>query len=58
MSPPKSSNPNGTYYDYIFTSGRLRVSEWETAMTLNSDGTYKGVIPSDHHLLRATVWLP
>lgn len=58
VSPPKSSNPNGTYYDYIFTSGRLRVSEWETAMTLNSDGTYKGVIPSDHHLLRATVWLP
>ena len=58
LSPPKSSNPNGTYYDYIFTSGPLRVSEWETAMTLNADGTYRGVIPSDHHLLRATVWLP
>lgn len=58
LSPPKSSNPNGTYYDYIFTSGAFRVSEWETAMTLNPDGTYKGVIPSDHHLLRASVWLP
>ena len=58
LNPPRSSNPNGTYYDYIFTSGAFRVSEWETAMTLNADGTYKGVIPSDHHLLRASVWLP
>jgi hypothetical protein len=36
----------------------MRVSEWETAMTLNPDGSYAGIIPSDHHLLRATVWLP
>ena len=58
LSPPKSSYPNGSYYDYILTSGPFRVSEWETAMTLKSDGTYAGVIPSDHHLIRATVWLP
>lgn len=58
LTPPKSSNPNGSYFDYIFTSSQMRVSEWETAMTLNPDGTYKGVIPSDHHLIRATVWLP
>ena len=57
-SPPKSSHPNGSYFDYIFTSSPMRVSEWETAMTLNPDGSYAGIIPSDHHLLRATVWLP
>lgn len=58
LSPPKSSHPNGSYYDYILTFGPMRVSEWETAMKLKSDGTYSGVIPSDHHLIRATVWLP
>lgn len=58
LSPPRSSNPNGSYFDYLFTSGPLRVSEWETAMNLRSDGTWAGVIPSDHHLIRATVWLP
>lgn len=58
LSPPKSSHPNGSYFDYILTSSPMRVSEWETAMSLNPDGTYKGVIPSDHHLIRATVWLP
>ena len=57
-SPPKSSRPNGSYYDYIFTFGPMRVSEWETAMKLKSDGSYSGIVPSDHHLIRATVWLP
>lgn len=58
ITPPKSSNPNGSYFDYIFTSGPFRVSEWETAMKLDAAGNFSGVIPSDHHLIRATVWLP
>lgn len=58
LVPPKSSHANGSYFDYIFTQGPMRVSEWETAMTLTADGTWSGVIPSDHHLVRATVWLP
>lgn len=54
---PKTVYVNGTHLDYIFTSP-MRVSEWENVMDLNDAGEYVGVIPSDHHLLRATVHLP
>ncbi|HET9649831.1 MAG TPA: endonuclease/exonuclease/phosphatase family protein [Microlunatus sp.] len=47
---------NGTYIDYIFTS-KLRVSEFENVANLDSAGRFVGVIPSDHNLMRATVWL-
>lgn len=39
ITPPKSSNPNGSYFDYIFTSGPFRVSEWETAMNRTPPAT-------------------
>ena len=43
--------------DQIFVS-KMRVSEWETVAKLNSSGRWIGTIPSDHNMLRATVYLP
>lgn len=48
---------NGTYIDYIMTTP-MRVSEWETVAKLDADGNFVGRIPTDHNLIRATVWLP
>ncbi len=48
---------NGTYLDYIFVT-RMRVSEWETVVDVDSQGRFVGTIPSDHNMVRATVWLP
>lgn len=53
----RSVNLNGTYTDYIFTSP-MRVSEWETVVDVDADNYFVGVIPSDHNLIRATVYLP
>jgi endonuclease/exonuclease/phosphatase family metal-dependent hydrolase len=53
----RSTNVNGTYTDYIFTSP-MRVSEWETVVKVDANNDFVGVIPSDHNLIRATVWLP
>lgn len=48
---------NGSNPDYIFVSP-MRVSEYETVVKVDSAGRWRGVIPSDHNLIRATVWLP
>ncbi|MBG6181991.1 fibronectin type III domain-containing protein [Arthrobacter sp. CAN_A1] len=48
---------NGTYLDYIFTS-KMRVSEWETVVKVDSNGRFIGTIPSDHNMVRADVDLP
>lgn len=48
---------NGVYVDYILTSP-MRVSAWETVVNVDADNKFIGVIPSDHNLLKATVWLP
>ncbi len=53
----RSGNVNGTYTDYIFTTP-MRVSEWETVVDVDANNNFIGVIPSDHNLIRATVWLP
>jgi endonuclease/exonuclease/phosphatase family metal-dependent hydrolase len=47
----------GSYIDYILTT-RMRVSEWETVARLDKKGNIVGTIPSDHQMIRATVWLP
>ncbi len=47
---------NGTNIDYILTTG-LRVSEFETVAKLDSAGNFVGVIPSDHNMIRATIYL-
>ena len=54
---PRFGYTNGTYLDYIFTTP-MRVSEWETVVRVDSRGRFVGVIPSDHNMIRATVWLP
>ena len=51
------NNINGTYIDYILTTP-MRVSEWETVVNMDGNGNFIGVIPSDHNLIRATLWLP
>jgi len=51
------SHLNGTYLDYILVTP-MRVSEWETVVRVDSRGRFIGTIPSDHNLVRATVWLP
>ncbi len=55
--PPRFAYPNGTYLDYIFVSP-MRVAEWETVVNVDSAGRFIGVIPSDHNLIRASVFLP
>ncbi len=50
--------PNGTYIDYIFTSKKVRVLEWENVARLNAQHGYIGKQASDHNLQRATVVLP
>lgn len=47
----------GSNPDYIFVSP-MRVSEYETVVNVDSSGRWIGTIPSDHNMLRATVWLP
>ncbi len=48
---------NGTYLDYIFVT-KMRVAEWETVVKVDRNGRYIGTIPSDHNMVRATVYLP
>lgn len=47
----------GSNPDYIFVSP-MRVSEYETVVKVGSSGRWIGTIPSDHNMIRATVWLP
>ncbi|MFZ1411174.1 MAG: fibronectin type III domain-containing protein [Micropruina sp.] len=55
--PPASRNINGTHVDYLLTTP-MRVSQWETVVKVDASGQAVGVIPSDHHLIKATVYLP
>jgi endonuclease/exonuclease/phosphatase family metal-dependent hydrolase len=48
---------NGSYIDYMLTTP-MRVSEWETVARLDGNGNFVGTIPSDHNLVRMTVYLP
>ncbi len=52
---PKKPWINGIYLDYIWTSKGIEVPEWETVVDVDKKtGTFKGTIPSDHNMLRAT----
>ena len=46
-----------TLIDHLFVTP-MRVEEWETVARLNSANRFVGTIPSDHAMLRATVYLP
>jgi endonuclease/exonuclease/phosphatase family metal-dependent hydrolase len=48
---------NGSYIDYMLTTP-MRVTAWETVARLDSKGNFVGVIPSDHNMVRMTVYLP
>jgi endonuclease/exonuclease/phosphatase family metal-dependent hydrolase len=48
---------NGSYIDYMLTTP-MRISEWETVANLDSNGNFVGTIPSDHNMVRMTVYLP
>ncbi|MGC3953764.1 MAG: fibronectin type III domain-containing protein [Propionicimonas sp.] len=52
-----TSQVNGVYVDYILTSP-MRVQEWETVVNVDANNRFVGIIPSDHNLIKATVWLP
>ncbi|WP_162891115.1 endonuclease/exonuclease/phosphatase family protein [Aeromicrobium sp. A1-2] len=43
--------------DHIFVSP-MRVLEWETVAKLDGSGRFIGTIPSDHNMIRLTVYLP
>jgi endonuclease/exonuclease/phosphatase family metal-dependent hydrolase len=47
---------NGSYIDYMLTTP-MKVSEWETVARLRGS-RFVGVIPSDHNMVRMTVYLP
>ncbi|MFL6064858.1 MAG: endonuclease/exonuclease/phosphatase family protein [Friedmanniella sp.] len=48
---------NGSYIDYMLTTP-MRISEWETVAALDANDDFVGIIPSDHNLVRMTVYLP
>lgn len=47
----------GSHIDYIFTS-KMRVTEWEQVLNVDSTGIFQGIIPSDHNMIYAKVELP
>ena len=54
-APVKPAWVNGIYIDYIWTSTGIQVPEWETVIDVNpKTGKFRGTIPSDHNMLRAT----
>lgn len=56
-SAMRGNYATGVMLDQIFTS-KMRVSEWQTVVNVNSSGKFVGTIPSDHNMIRATVYLP
>jgi hypothetical protein len=36
----------------------MRVSEYEVVAKLDGSGRFVGTIPSDHNMIRATIYLP
>jgi len=58
-APIGTSDPdgNGIYLDYLFTTP-MRALEFENVVDIDSSGRYRGVVPSDHNMLRLDVVLP
>lgn len=53
-APRRSPAP---FIDHIFVSP-MRVSQWQVVANLDRAGRFIGTIPSDHNLVRATIYLP
>lgn len=47
----------GAHIDYILTAKSIKVLEYKVVMDLKSNGSFSGVIPSDHNMVRATIRL-
>jgi endonuclease/exonuclease/phosphatase family metal-dependent hydrolase len=57
-TPPNNTKyVNGTHIDYILVT-KMRVSEFEVVLKLDSSNKVTGTIPSDHNMVRATIWVP
>ena len=56
-APVKPTWINGIYLDYIWVTEDINVPEWETVVDVDSSGKFKGQIPSDHNMVRATTVL-
>lgn len=57
-SPPRSVYLNGSVIDYIYADDRVRVAEWQTVVDVNAAGRFAAKPPSDHNMVRVTLYLP
>ena len=48
----------GNNIDWVFASNELAVPEWKVVARFDKQLRLKGVIPSDHFMVRATITLP
>jgi len=56
--PPRSDYINGSVIDYVFASAGVRVQEWQTVVDVTSSGRFDGSPPSDHNMVRVSLYLP
>ncbi len=57
-APPKSAYINGSVIDYVYVSRGIRVSQWETVVDVDSSGRFARKPPSDHNMVRVSLYLP
>ena len=57
-APPKSAYINGSVIDYVFVSPKIRVAEWQTVVHLAGSGRFAAKPPSDHNMVRVSLYLP
>ncbi|MFT3859850.1 fibronectin type III domain-containing protein [Micropruina sp.] len=57
-SPPRSAYINGSVIDYVYVSPSVRVQQWQTVVDVTAAGTFAAKPPSDHNMVRVTLYLP
>lgn len=57
-TPPRSAYINGSVIDYVYVSRGVRVSQWETVVDVDASGRFAQKPPSDHNMVRVSVYLP
>lgn len=57
-APPRSDYLNGSVIDYVYTSPDVRVQQWQTVVDITASGRFAAKPPSDHNMVRVTVYLP
>lgn len=58
VTAPKSAYLNGSVIDYVYVSPGIRVSEWQTVVNVDAAGRFTRKPPSDHNMVRVSVYLP